>query len=97
MNKPAVFSSSFKATILTDPADKVQLAQAAADYRAKIKLGIALLNDVQKELEPILTLAGSYPAEFSVIIAWTQEDLLTVKATRRTLEEELDSLAGPPR
>ena len=75
-----------------NPANK-----SAADYRAKIKLGIALLNDVQKELEPILTLAGAYPAEFSVIIAWTQEDLLTVKATRRTLEEELDALAGSPR
>lgn len=64
--------------------------RSGADYRNKLRLGLALLEDVQKELDPILALAGPYPQEFSLVIAWTQEDLLTVKAMRRTLEGEFE-------
>jgi tetratricopeptide (TPR) repeat protein len=64
----------------------------AAEYRTKLKFALSLLDDVQKDLDPILVLARPYPQEFSVIVAWTQEDLDTVRAMRKTLEGELTSI-----
>lgn len=75
---------------------KAANAKALPAYKTSLRSGLAMLEDIQKELEAILLLASPYPQELSLIISWTQEDLTTVKAMRRTLDGELERL-GPSR
>ncbi|MDD4889814.1 MAG: hypothetical protein PHU85_07765 [Phycisphaerae bacterium] len=66
------------------------------DYKTKLRSALSLLDDIQKELDQILVLGSPYPQELSLLISWTQEDLTTVKAMRRTMEGELERI-GPGR
>lgn len=82
------------AALRVDQVVKTFNTRRPAEYRVKLRTAITLLDEVQKELEPILLLARPYPHEFSRVVAWINEDLAATRALRRTLEGEFEGLPG---
>ncbi len=69
--------------------DGSMVVKSRQGYRNHLKLVLSLLDEIQRELDEVLVLAAPYQQELALVISMTQEDIITVKALRKTLEDEL--------